>query len=130
MDMLMSRTDKDVPDWVRVLHHPNPSIHHHWRCEFGLLGWSRAWFDQECDLDNTDDPRANRCSYWIDEHRNYWTTPPSRERVHLHYFGPERAAVRDSLKSAMREYNATGEVEADPPTRQARRSTWAGGWWD
>lgn len=67
-------------------------------------------------------------------HRWYGELGPSREDLHEHYYGPERRAVRDSLRNATKIHRSAADLDdlddIDPPTRQARRSTWAGGWWD
>lgn len=87
---------------------------------------------QPCDIDT----REGRCSRWVED-RDRWGyfSPPSRAEIHSGFYGPERAAVRDSLREAIKDYRANGteedwEPDVDVPVRQTRASTWAGGWWD
>ena len=81
-----------------------------------------------CDIDVP----GNRCARHTTggRRRSSWFTTPSSDERHLLYFGPERAAVRDSLREAAKEYRATGEVDTEPSKRQTRGSMWVGGWWD
>lgn len=92
-----------------------------------------------CDADSSRG-RCTRLRGAADRHRWYVYAPTTHERLHLHYFGPERAAVRDSLRDAVKDYRGSGhlvpkedggwEPEREAPTRQTRHATWAGGWWD
>lgn len=94
----------------------------------------------------TPDTRDGRCARIIthvDRRDRWYCSPPSRDDIRAHYYGPERRAVRDSLRDAAKIHRGTRALfddadedyfdaldDIDPPTRQARRSTWAGGWWD
>lgn len=85
----------------------------------------------------TPDTRDGRCARIVtnaDRRDRWYSTPPSRDDIRAHYYGPERRAVRDSLRDAAKIHRSAVDVDdlddIDPPTRQARRSTWAGGWWD
>lgn len=62
-------------------------------------------------------------------HGPYGLWGPRREDLHVQWWGPDRAAVRDSLKSAVTEYRAAGEVWSTAPTQQHRHAP-ARGWWD
>lgn len=54
---------------------------------------------------------------------------PRRWDRHYEWWGPDRAKVRDSLKSAATEYRAAGEVWSIAPVEQHRHAP-RGGWWD
>lgn len=126
----MSHTDKDTPGWVRALTCTNAIEHHSWRCERFPHGLARPDLRTECDIDASVDLRNNNCFYYLGEPaRSYTGQGPGRKRRHLLYFGPERSAVRDSLRNAVRDYNSHGDTDEEPPTRQTRRSDWYGCWW-
>lgn len=77
---------------------------------------------RDCDLDtpgNPDGPRWRTCTYdtVADFPNRCWD-------------GPERAHVRDTLRAAAADYNAHGDTDIEPVTRQNRRSPWKGGYWD
>jgi hypothetical protein len=55
--------------------------------------------------------------------------PPTRQERHVEWWGPDRARVRDSLKSAAKEFRAAGEVEAVTPTINHRHAS-IKGWWN
>ena len=84
------------------------------------------------------DSREGRCArnFTNPDTRDRWyTSLPTRDDLHTYYYGPERRAVRDNLRDAVKVHrSAAGDADVlddiDPPTRQTRRSTWAGDWWD
>lgn len=47
---------------------------------------------------------------------------PNREDRRLYYNGPERRRVRDVLHGAARDWNANGDTDVEPDTRQHRHS--------
>lgn len=83
---------------------------------------------RECDIDTA----VGRCHRWLTNAPTRWYggIRVSREEIRRDYFRPERAAVRDALRTATKEHRATGEVDTDPPVRQTRNGRWNGGWWD
>lgn len=126
----MSRTDKDTPSWVRALHDPNARVHHSWLCETSRYGMARPDLARPCDLHETVNRRTNACYYWADDRTDHCCgITPSADRLHHNYYGPERTAVRDSLRNALRDYNTYGDTDIEAPTRQTRSATWAGGRW-
>lgn len=129
----MSRTDKDAPNWVRALNDPRRVIDHAFGCELSPLnGWQNDGVRHACTVDDPNSDHSYRfCRYWLEDRTRFrYSDGPTAEMLRTGYFGPERAAVRASLLDALRDYNTHGETEADPPTRQTRRSDWYGGWWD
>lgn len=94
-----------------------------------------------CDID-TGGSRCRRFVDYTDRRRRYrYTRRASRAEVTSGYFAPERCAVRDSLRDAVREANAglvDDWLEWEPdasrgrevPVRQHRHAEWGGGWWD
>lgn len=121
----MSRTDKDVPNWVRAEEwEPRHTI----RCEFGREDCS---LPVEPSYHRPGKFRFHRGCVWLP---SYDLTYDLRMRGTPHWFAtlyftrPERAKVRDTLKKAKAEYKATGEVDVEPPTEQHRHSArWL--WW-
>lgn len=102
---------------------------------FGRRLWlaeDARWDTHDCDLD---DPNSHQCTWWADDPtaikyascRRPGAAP--RER-HLSWYGPERAAVRDALIDARKEWAATGDTIVEPPTVDPRHNRWGGGWWD
>lgn len=87
-----------------------------------------TWVTRQCDLGKRD----SRCSEWPDDPQEIkWP----RRRVeyslrHLLWFGPERAAVRDSLTAALKDFRANDETDVVPPTGTPRGGIWGGGWID
>lgn len=133
----MSRTDKDAPNWVRALHDPRRVILHNYTCELSDRGWGwvRADLRHPCTIDDPNNDHGHRyCRWWLeDRFRFRYTDGPGAKRLHDLYYGPERAAVRDSLRNALREANSVDDYDdiiAEPPTRLSRNSTWHGGYWD
>lgn len=125
----MSRTDKDVPNWVTAeFWRPN----HHFRCQAGRPA------GRPCTL--PDNPvrqhpvriswrgRGSGC-YWWPELRYKGYTPSSQDR-RWYWWGPDRARVRDACHKAMQEYNGSGESEAEVPQWNHRHNPLHGGWWD
>jgi hypothetical protein len=125
----MSRTDKDKPCWVTATWY---EPHH------GLCTKSRWSSRYPCDLPEFPVRSAEAYSWrskthcsWVVHHENRFCCrySPSREDRRLGWWGPDRRAKRDSLRSAAKEYRAAGEVETEPPVRQHTHSP-AKGWWD
>jgi hypothetical protein len=127
----MSRTDKDKPCWVTAEWY---TPFHGYHCRYGWLATQYP-----CDLPENPVRSASAYSWgrsetkcsWVVHHENRYCCrySPSREDRRLGWWGPDRRAKRDSLKSAVKEYRAAGEVETEPPVRQHTHSP-AKGWWD
>jgi hypothetical protein len=80
-----------------------------------------------CDLDH----HNSRCASWPRFEVPYrFYTNVHREHFREGYFVPERRHVRDTLRNAVKDYNANGDTDIEPINRQTRRSMWNGGWWD
>lgn len=130
----MSRTDKDAPNWVTALHHPRRYIDHTYACEFAPLRYGRDRDNlRPCTLDDPHNDHSWKfCRYWVDfRHVFRYSEGPTRDTLRKVYFGPERAALRASLRNVQREFNTCADIDdvtVDPPTRQTRRSAWAGGY--
>jgi len=116
----MSRTDKDSPGWVRsewyepchtCAEHHGPRIRHHPTCDLPdepLIQRSQQWRRG-----------ATRC-HWIPawEPNNKYGYHPPRWFVDHIWNSRVRAKVRDELRQAIAEFNATGEVTAVPNVDQ------------
>lgn len=92
-------------------------------------GWYRVpLMRHACEVDTSN----GRCHRWVVNVPTRWYggIRLPREAFNRDYFRPERAAVRDSLRDAAKEYRATGDIDTDVPTRQTRNSRWNGGYWD
>lgn len=122
----MSRTDKDTPRWVRAQHAADAVIHHTYGCDLSPFRPREPAHERPCDLD----ARDGRCYRWDRNGTGRYYDDPSNAEIHLGYYGPERAHVRDLLRGAVREYNAHGETDLEPVTRQHRHTTWTGDYWD
>lgn len=132
----MSRTDKDMPDWVTAEWYEPV----HFRCTAqSIYTWRRSYGpgDGHCDLPDTPvrgqdrfmrlwRPGARSCFWEADLSHVHPTGPPPRWYVEHRWHNPERVRVRDELRAAAAEWRATGDVEHDPAPRQARHSaTWS-----
>jgi hypothetical protein len=127
----MSHTDKDEPWYMRA----RWFVPKHHLCEFDHGRRSRPYELRECNLPT--EPDRTRDQMWRPHDGCFWFPewdwhgyygPPNREGRHLQWFGPDRARVRDSLKSAAKEYRAAGDVTTVPPTEHHRHSP-INGWW-
>lgn len=120
----MSNTYKDMPGWVRgwllpttdprvSVHHDRDCLHHtvHGRWGQGATGVNRP-----CDLDGpvsrTGTPRAYTCQRWADHNpsRRYRCTCCNwdwRDQGR-----DTRSRTRDTLRAALRDYNAIGDYDA------------------
>ena len=121
----MSRTDKDAPGWVRTMNAPHAVTHHVYGCVLHPYR-STSVAERACDIDTRD----GRCYRWDRDHVYRYYSRPGQAEIHSRYFGPERAHVRDALRAAARDYAAYGDTDLEPLTRQNRRSTWSGDYWD
>lgn len=78
-----------------------------------------------CSCDN--DPerptcyRRYACGYFYYASKVYGDHPNHEDR-RLYYHGPERRRTRDSLRDAARDWNANGDTDVEPDTRQHRHS--------
>lgn len=136
----MSRTDKDAPNWVTAMHHPARYIDHTYSCEFAPLRYGRDRDNlRPCTLDAPENDHSWKfCRYWVDFRDVFrYSDGPTHAMLRAVYFGPERAAVRVSLRNAVRDFNtndpdrdSAAHFDADPPIRQARSSAWTGGYCD
>ena len=128
----MSNTDKDAPFWVlSTWWEPD-----HHRCQYSWIGK-----DRECDLPpepirtrpvkTTWRTNPNSCCWiptWDHCYRPYGPQGVPPWYVRLEFTGPERRRVRDECREALKEYNATGEVDTIPAVTQHRHmARWS--WW-
>lgn len=141
----MSRTDKTDPWWVRATqwaprHGHCERFHENEFAYFVFFGAEKE--PRECNLpaepDIKRDGRQNwrtkdrQCRWlpvWPRRDRYMYTWPPSREDRRAGYWGPDRARVRDQLKSAAKEFRAAGEVDTIASTVNHRHYPMTGGWW-
>ncbi len=128
----MSRTDKDLPFWM-LSKQWEPD---HWRCQYSNFSNGR-----ECDLpaepvltrpDKTTWRTAKRGCCWAPCWDHYYSLVGARGVppwfVRMEFTGPERRRVRDECRSALKEYNATGDVDTIPSVTQHRHmARWD--WW-
>jgi hypothetical protein len=130
-EVSMSRTDKDVPNWVRTEYY---TPHHARRCPNGWWNADRHLDVQECTLTPTpvraspSTLKETSCHWspsWV--WKNY--TPSSQDR-RWYWWGPDRARVRDACRKAAQEYNGSGETEIEVPQWNHHHTPISGGWWD
>lgn len=139
----MSRTDKDAPNWARAINDPRRVINHAFSCEDGhWYGWMPAARVRiPCTIDDPNNDRSYRfCTYWLDDRTRFrYTEGPGTARLHSLYYGPERAAVRNTTRNLTRAANSLCDDDnldewdddsIEVPVRQSRNSTWYGGYWD
>lgn len=150
----MSRTDKDRPYRVKVM---DPTLsrneeHDHLPetrfCVTGFKtvvtsypGWDasrevrvgyRHAYDAVCDIDDFNgerrDWRSHHCGYSLPWHEaRYRSSPPAWYRRAV-YHAPERTNARDVLRAATKDWNANGDTDIEPVSRQTRNSAaWL--WW-
>lgn len=94
----------------------------------------RVWETRECDID-IPEPRFGyqfdgepHCS-WMPKNwdlipgTKHWNDDSSKWHRKLNYFSPERAAIRDELRDAVKDYNTNGQTDVEPNNRQARNSS-------
>jgi hypothetical protein len=116
----MSRTDKDVPYWMRCAQY---RAVHHWTCSVGrkpctlpeFLYRGQAWHHR----------RYTSC-YWqgVDEVKYWKLSPPKWYRDHR-WNNPQRVEVRDRARQMIAEYQGSGMVEDIMPREQHRHgATW------
>lgn len=143
----MSRTDKDVPHWVRVsLDRFEPSHEH------GCPYYNMPRFDRrpkpfrDCNLPERPVRQSHahlrggyprdiatypwQCTWEAPYDRDYWyDRPPSQKDRHLEWYGPDRAQVRDQCREALKEYHGSGEAEVEV-LRYHHRHASKKGWWN
>lgn len=120
----MSRTDHHAPAWVRTLYSTTATAteHHSYGCHRSDHA-PQPSHEVGCDIDT----RNGHCYRWDRTNHDTWDRRPSNDMVHDLFTAPERAHVRDALRGALRDYNAYGETDLEPVTRQSRRAAWATG---
>lgn len=128
----MSRTDKDMPYWM---------LSTWWEPDHRYCQHSTWYKNRECDLPErpirtrpvktTWKTAAPGCCWiptWDHYTRPYGPNGCPTWFVRLEFTGPERARVRDECREALKEYNATGEVDTIPSVTQHRHmARWD--WW-
>lgn len=121
----MSRTDKDMPYWVRATWW-QPQ---HYQCDCPdaehFRGWRYNRPVRPCDLPA--EPRIElprrpaRCTWGPVWEWHYWCgRGPDRDFVNLIWHGPQRRQARDDCRRAIAEYRAHGTVQVIPSTDPAR----------
>lgn len=136
----MSRTRKDRPYWVRANDKKEKRVEHH---NHELLGrYYRYYGDnrvrqhsEECtiDLPRTKNYGDNHytCTWELDYGYNYLYGGMSVEERHQTYYNPLRTLERDTLRKAVKEYNATGDIEYDIFFQDRyQHQMLNGGYWD
>lgn len=123
----MSRTDKDVPNWVRAEYYV---ASHSPYCPYGLNLKSHA---RPCDL--PPEPVRQRdgrrwtggCAWQAKWDRLHDYDRPNSKLYRLtKWCAPERAHVRDFCRRAARDPYDPDLIE---PVRQHRHSSYKGWWW-
>lgn len=110
----MSRTDKDRPYWVSdkyVARH----VCHQVKIACDLPEFVSVKFTK----------RSRNFCYWRPYHPNrpiYWNKVPPRWYVLHRYHNPQRVHKRDTLREALKDYNANGNTEIETVDRQGRNS--------
>lgn len=124
----MSRTDKDMPDWVQATWW---EPRHHWRCQF-VMGITKCTLPEDIPLDSFSWlNRKTECS-WIPDtsYRQGWQRWDHPRYIwrHLNWYGPERRHVRDWCMGQVKRTRTGDEVDPLQPERQHRHGAWKG-WW-
>lgn len=86
-----------------------------------------------CDIDSGLPPVKGGCRWTLDVPGFYWWGgSPARDDRRDGFYSPMRRHVRDTLRAAVREYNAYGETDTTTDDRRSspRHSLWSGGYWD
>lgn len=115
----MSRTDKDLPYWYAENFRPN----HHWRCIVGRANCSLPKLNVS--NERSFNKRFTAC-YWQPIHepwRNKWwswqPTPPKWFLDHV-WNNAQRVHERDTLRDALKDYNANGDTDIQTLDNQHR----------
>lgn len=129
----MSRTDKDVPNWASCTYY---EAVHRLRCRLSTPSYG----GEECNLPaepvrrhrSTDGRRyyfIRQCvwSATYDEYRPYRSGGCTKENRHFYWYGPDRAAVRDYCRKAVKDRELPHEKPE--PVKQHRHAS-IKGWWD
>lgn len=116
----MSRTKKDRPYWVRVNDKTENRIEHHDHERLGKY-YSRykenktRRYSEECTIDvprqANGDLTAYTCTWELNYGYSYLYGGMSVKDRHITYYNPLRTLERDTLRVAVKEYNATGDLE-------------------
>lgn len=135
----MSRTRKDRPDRVKLNDPSEPKRVSHRHAALGrsgtnFLGLDFAYKDH-CTADEPAVHRSNRditalrpCEPQV-ARKSSGRVP--RDVITEFYWAPARQAERITLHKLAGEYNAFGELEAEPVLHeQHRHAGFGGGWWD
>lgn len=106
----MARTDKDRPYWVkkndttytRKINHYHNVWRHKGECTFSNEPYKSAEDDRDryCGWDLTGKDKW----HWYDGGVPKWF-------IDDRYYNPERVRTRDTLREAVKEYNANGELD-------------------
>lgn len=132
----MSRTDKDRPYWVRLNDSSENRVADHTHHPYG--GWwnpGGRWFAEEyvCDIDKPmtghyEIDRKRNCDYRLANYR--WYDEPTKRDRREEYYAPLRHEERDTLDKAVKQYNATGEVDDIYLPESHRHAPFRGGYWN
>ena len=104
----MSRTDRDVPVWVRADFY-EPS--HAWRCETGRYGSERCTLPAGPKRRHRSTERTRRRCHWRPVRD--WRTRETWFRGGC-WRDPQRSAVRDSCRAAVQHHRADEELDLVP----------------
>lgn len=128
----MSRTDKDLPNWVAEYYNPQ-----HGCAEFGMSYWSKHRA-KACDLPELTYKNISEGGYWANRRISvcHWAPiePPGKKKwydcnpgwwYHEVWLEPERARVRDECHRAKQEYNASRDTDVDVADYRKKHN---GGW--
>lgn len=118
----MSRTDKDVPDWVREN-----------RPEERWGQWHSLWKHTHggCDIDHVRSRHERTwCGYRLAPGRRWYRDRPARWEVRELYWVPERQAVATALRSLVKQHRSGDIDDSNVPLDQPRRGTYGGGYFD
>lgn len=119
----MSRTDKDKPWWVQAAQAPagEQIVEHAWNCErVSPANPYQAWRRERlgvvpCSLTGRLGADGCHVTLALFTSYDYWAHVLSSTRSieRIMFTRPERSRVQGELRAAVREFNLTGETEAD-----------------
>ena len=116
----MSRTDKDLPDWVQGARSRRSRESHRctdsWRHEGRTWSYPAHWPRIECDID---DGHHDGCTRYVPGRSPYAAVP--RWFINHRWSAPDRQRARIAAINAVKDHRANGGTDIEPPTVQHRQ---------
>lgn len=100
----MSRTDKDLPYWMRATKWRE---NHYWKCSVGIVACTIPEFK------SFDTRRFTSCHWQPLDDVNFWEQAPPKWFLDHVWHNPERRRVRDTARKIIADYNANGDTDLE-----------------